>query len=276
MSEKLRRYLLNKIINEFVFFFSILYIISLIVSFLRYTEVKIFKLYLLFSLYILPFTMHFSFFTACFFAFREIKEKILYLTTFNLSFWKFNRFVLLLSVLFFSLSLFLSFALSPKAFFLVQENLLSSIKVQRKDQKDFLHWGKNIVYAEKINLNKNFIAAQDGFIFDGEKILKFQKIKIYIKSPESRFSKDIAELIIDEGEKGKKEIIYAFSTFFSQVSCSSFVFAYPYIYILCNPSMVLISKFFRDSLEVHKFLIVSFTLHSIVLLGSFFMAIRKF
>lgn len=276
MSEKLRRYLLNKIINEFVFFFSVLYIVSLIISVLRYNEIRSLKLYLLFSLYILPFTLYFSFFTAFFFAFREIKEKVLYLATFSLSFWKLNRFILLLSLLSFSLSLFLSFTLSPKVFFLVQENLLSSIKVQKTDQKDFLHWGKNIVYAERINMNRNFIAAQNGFVFDGEKILKFQKIKIYIQSPESRFSKDIAELIIDEGERGKKEIIYAFSTFFSQVSCSPLVFTYPYIYILCNPSMVLISKFFRDSLDVHKFLIVSLPLHSVILLGGFFIAIRRF
>lgn len=263
MSEKLRSYIINRFLNEFSFFLPVIYIFSLIVSTLRYKSYYTENLILvpLFSVYILPFTLTFSYFISLSLTIRALREKLNYLKVFGLSNKKFLRFIFLLSFLSFVLSVSVAFILSPKAFYLIEENLVSSLKIQKRKNREFVVWGNNLLFGKNIEIKKGIIIAENGFLFDGERTVKFEKIKLQIKSPDSRFSKDISELLSEEGEKGKKEVIYISSTFFSQVSCSPSVFN-SVVYLLCNPILILVSKLLRDSLSSDKFVYIAVLVHT--------------
>lgn len=280
MSETLRRYIILKFAEEFVFFFSILYLFSLMISPLRYGisySSNSVVLPLLFSIYVLPFTLSSSFFISMFFTFRGLQKKLIYLRTFGIDMGKINRFIFLISVLFSLTSMSSAFLLSPKAFYLIEENLFRSIEIQNHGKRKGTTFGGKMMYAEKIDFkDKNTILAENGFIFDGQKTIKFRRIKFHMRSPNSRFTKDLVELLQEEGEKGKREIIYIASSFISPVSCSPFLFQ-SYAYLICNPLIVLISKLYRDSLRTDKLALTSLLTHLLVFFGSLFlMKKRKF
>ncbi|MCS7214175.1 MAG: hypothetical protein NZ927_08180 [Candidatus Calescibacterium sp.] len=276
MSEELRLYIIKRFLNEFSFFVPVIYIFSLIVSALRYKSYYTENLILipLFSIYILPFTLTFSYFISLSLTIRDLREKLNYLKVFGLSNRNFLRFIFLLSFLSFVLSVSVAFVLSPKAFYLIEENLVSSLKIQKRKNREFVVWGNNLLFAKNIEIKKGIIIAENGFLFDGERTVKFEKIKLQIRSPKSRFGKDIAELLSEEDEKGKKEVIYISSTFFSQVSCSPSIFN-SVAYLLCNPVLILLSKLLRDSLTSDKFLYIAALVHTIAFTVSLVMIRAK-
>lgn len=284
MSKTLQKYFLKEILFEFFFFFALFESLSFMISSLRYSLGKgIFnaEIILFFSFYISPFMLVFSYNFSLFVFFRETKDKVKFLQTFGGALEREKIFFMLLSLLFFSIDLFFAFYISPKSFRKIEKiSALYLISPEKFDGKKAVLWDEYLLVADEIQRTKDgSIKAENGFIFFNEKnIMKFKEIEIKPKYGYKRFSKDISDLIIDEGDKGKKEVIYLSSFAFSSVSCSSlFISGFLKAGAICPAVMLGISKLARDNMKINQSIIFLLSVHLVLLsFGLFYSSSKKF
>ncbi|GBD02743.1 hypothetical protein HRbin19_00011 [bacterium HR19] len=133
----------------------------------------------------------------------------------------------------------------------------------------------NLFVARDIETDTGKIVAEDGFLFDGEKTLKFRKIEIFVDKGDSRFGKDFVDLITEEGKKGKNEAIYNLSLAFSSLSCVPFFFAgFLKVGLMCPAFSLGLMKLMRDTLKPDEFLSLA-VISPIAFFTSVFLLMRR-
>jgi hypothetical protein len=283
MSKTLKTYFLLRFLDEFLLFFSVFYMLVVMFSAIRYSvSYGVFdaKSILAFSLFIFPLVFVFSFYFSLFSFLREHLKKTRFLEVFGSARYGLFKFFLLISFLVFSIDLLFFFYISPKSFIYLKSRIFDVIpKIYVKEIKRYVFlWEDKFFVAQNFQKEGSDIILQEGFLFTGEKILKFSKIKISFEGTKSRFGKDLVELITDEGKKGKIEVIYNFSFSLSSVSCLPFFFSgFIKTALFCPPLLLGIFKLSRDTLEPLQFIFTSFLSHFFVMiLGFYFVRKRRY
>jgi hypothetical protein len=137
------------------------------------------------------------------------------------------------------------------------------IKFSKEIRKYVFTMEDKLFVAEKINSQSGKMKMYDGFVFDGENLLKFKEAEISIEKGKSKLIKDLAELIEEGGKEELNEIIFDISFSLSSVTCLPFSFQIFKFGIICTPVFFFISKFFRDTLNPLSFAMLSFLIHAL-------------
>ena len=283
MSKTLQKYLLGKILTEFFFFFALFELLAFMISSLKYSVGKgVFapEIIISFSLYISPFMLVFAYSFSLFSLFKNIKERARFLEVFGGGIRRERRFFILLCILVFSVDLFFAFYISPASFRRIERVSASAfISPEEAYGKKIVLWNGNLLVAEKIELDREdgAIKAQNGFVFFNEKnIMKFKEIEIKPGYGYSRFSKEPDELILEEGEKGKKELVFLTSFALSSVSCFPlFMMGFLKSGVMCSPIFLGISKFARDNMTLYQSIFSLSLLHIILIFLGFYFSSKR-
>ncbi len=281
----LKRYFLLKLFDEFIFFFSTFYALSIIFSVTKYMlefGTVNYKLVISTSTIFSPFVILSAFFFSLYETIKKIYNKIVLLETFGEKIKRIFITIFMLSVFVFSVELLLIFKVVPKSFKFNRENYAEIIRAQAKKYKEMLllPLSGKLMVAEDIKINQGEIRLYNGFIYDGNNSMNFKEMRINIPSTDSRFSKDFVELILDEGEKGKREIIYSISYSASSISCAPYFlfFIGSPAPLLCFPFLLAGSKLLRDTAKSNNtLLLLYFVIHiATLLIGICLMTKKKF
>jgi len=268
MSAILKKNFILSFLNDFLLLFSFFYIMTFALSFLRYSAgygVADINLTIAFCLFIFPFVLIFSFSTSLFFFLKQNLGRIVFLEVFGKAGKSIFELFFALSLLIFSLSLLFFFYVSPRSFLFMKIESVKSlpIKFSKEIRKYVFTMEDKLFVAEKINSQSGKMKMYDGFVFDGENLLKFKEAEISIEKGKSKLIKDLAELIEEGGKEELNEIIFDISFSLSSVTCLPFSFQIFKFGIICTPVFFFISKFFRDTLNPLSFAMLSFLIHAL-------------
>ena len=281
MSKTLKIYFLFRFLDEFLLFFSVFYILVVMFSAIRYSvSYGVFdaKSILAFSLFTFPLIFIFAYYFSLFSFLHEQLKRARFLEVFGPAKIDLFRFFLFISFFVFSINLLFFFYVSPRSFVYLKSRIFEVIpKIYVREVKKYIFlWENKFFAAENFQKEGSSLILREGLLFDGDKVLKFSKIKISFEGTDSRFGKDLVDLIMEEGKKGKIEVIYNFSFSFSSVSCLPLFFAGFFKTGLFCPTFLLgVFKLSRDTLEPLKFFLVSVFIHSLVMSSSIFLMRRR-
>jgi len=281
MSKTLKTYSLFRFLDEFILFFSVFYMLVVMFSAIRYSvSYGVFdpKSILAFSLFIFPLIFVFAYYFSLFSFLRDHLKRTRFLEVFGPAKIDLFRFFLIISFFVFSINLLFFFYVSPRSFVYLKSRIFEVIpKIYVREVKKYVFlWENKFFTAENFQKEGSSLILREGFLFDGEKVLKFSKIKISFVGTDSRFGKDLVDLIIEEGKKGKIEVIYNVAFSFSSVSCLPLFFAgFIKTGLFCPTLLLGVFKLSRDTLEPLQFILVAVFTHSLIISSSILLMRRR-
>ncbi len=274
-------YFFRSFAYEFLFFFSVFFCFSLMVSAMRYSVDygRITAGVLIpSSIFFLPLFFIFAYHFASLNFLKTWRKKTKYLDVFGNTSIIF-RTMMLVSILICSMNLLFAFYISPMSFRVLTNKMIKIYNPEYRRSLDSYIFilDDNIIVARKIYVEDEKITADEGFIFDGRRNIYFSGITLTLPYATHRFGKELAELIADGGEEERKEIIYYTSLSISAISCTPFYFMWSVYSIACPIASFFASKLMRDSLSPILFLLFMLFKHIIFfVIGYIFKTMRSF